>query len=228
MNGYKLVSFDLCPFVQRSVITLEEKNVPYEITYIDLNAKPDWFLAISPHGKVPLLQVGDSTVHESAVINEYLDEVTPPGLHPEEPLQRALNRAAIEFASALTVDQYRLTVAQEQDKMREFADSAKTKLARVEAQLVGPFFNGDSFSLVDAAYAPTLQRFVWCESIEPGLAFFEKTPKVKAWTDALLARKSVKASTLSNIEEIFRSYLKGKGSPTRDVEPSWLGRQIEA
>ena len=72
--NYTLISFDICPFVQRSVITLEEKGVEYEIKYIELENKPDWFLAISPFGKVPVLQANDTVIFESAVINEYLDE----------------------------------------------------------------------------------------------------------------------------------------------------------
>ena len=226
MSSFKLVSFNLCPFVQRSVITLEEKQAPYEVTYIDLADKPDWFLAVSPFGKVPVLQVDDTAVFESAVINEYLDEMTAPRFHPEDPLRRAHNRSWIEFGSALIMDQYRLTVAEDEDKMQAATAESKRKLARVEEQLKGPLFNGDAFSLVDAAYAPALQRFVWCEKIDPSLKFFEGLPKVKAWTDALLARKSVQASTVADIEDIFRSYLQGKGSPTRNVEPSWLGKRV--
>ncbi|MDH4275939.1 MAG: glutathione S-transferase family protein, partial [Gammaproteobacteria bacterium] len=107
----ELISFDLCPFVQRSVITMLEKNVAYKITYIDLANPPDWFLKISPFGKVPALRVGDKTLFESAVINEYLDDITPPSMHPQDPLQRALNRAWIEFGSELIGTQYMLSIA---------------------------------------------------------------------------------------------------------------------
>ena len=66
-----LVSHHLCPYVQRAVIALTEKQVPFERIDVDLAAKPAWFTAISPLGKVPLLRVGDATViFESAVILE--------------------------------------------------------------------------------------------------------------------------------------------------------------
>ena len=58
----KLVSFKICPFVQRSAITLLEKGIDYEIVYIDIKNPPDWFLAISPFGKVPVLKVDDNQV----------------------------------------------------------------------------------------------------------------------------------------------------------------------
>jgi glutathione S-transferase len=53
----ELVSFKTCPYVQRAAIVLHEKAVPFEITYIDQTKKPDWFLKISPLGKVPLLKM---------------------------------------------------------------------------------------------------------------------------------------------------------------------------
>lgn len=99
---YKLVSFNLCPFVQRSVIVLNEKDVPYEIDYIDLGNKPDWFLAISPTGKVPVVQTPDGVnLFESAVINEYLDEMHEPRLLPAAPLDRAQDRMWRDFMADL-------------------------------------------------------------------------------------------------------------------------------
>jgi len=68
----KLVSFKACPFVQRVAITLQYKDIDYDIEYIDLGNPPEWFLAISPLKKVPLLIVGDMVIFESAVINESL------------------------------------------------------------------------------------------------------------------------------------------------------------
>ena len=54
-----LCSFKTCPWVQRAAIVLRAKNVPYEITYIDRVKRPDWFLAVSPHSKVPVLLIDD-------------------------------------------------------------------------------------------------------------------------------------------------------------------------
>ncbi|MGC9457270.1 MAG: glutathione S-transferase family protein, partial [Halothiobacillaceae bacterium] len=81
----ELISFKLCPFVQRSVITLLHKDQPFETTFINLMDPPDWFSEISPLGKVPLLRVDDTVLFESAVINEFIDEVTPDRLMPEDP-----------------------------------------------------------------------------------------------------------------------------------------------
>ena len=48
---------------------------------------------------------------------------------------------------------------------------------------------------------------------------------VKAWRDVLLELPSVKRSTVPEIREIFAEHLKGRGTPSRNVEPSWLGKR---
>ena len=70
----KLISHKLCPYVQRAVIALTEKGVAFERIDIDLANKPEWFKAVSPLGKTPVLLVGDTAIFESAVILEYLED----------------------------------------------------------------------------------------------------------------------------------------------------------
>ncbi|TIV94175.1 MAG: glutathione S-transferase family protein, partial [Mesorhizobium sp.] len=92
-----LVSHHLCPYVQRAAIALAEKGVPLERVNVDLADKPEWFRAISPLGKVPLLRVrhghSEEVIFESAVILEFLEETEANPLHPADPLARARHRA---------------------------------------------------------------------------------------------------------------------------------------
>src|SRR5215475_4166513 len=97
MAPLKLISHKLCPYVQRAVIVLTEKGVAFERIDIDLASKPDWFLKISPLGKVPVLVVttdkGEVAIFESNVICEYIEETQAgPRLHPADPLARAEHR----------------------------------------------------------------------------------------------------------------------------------------
>ncbi len=226
MSEYKLVSFDVCPYVQRSVITLEEKGARYDIEYIELGDPPDWFEAASPLGKVPILFVGDDVLFESAVINEYLDQ-TAPGkkLHPEDPLRRAQDRAWIEFTSTILVDRNRMQHARTEEETRELAATVRAKLAHLEEQLGdGPFFHGEQFSLVDAAVAPLFQRLAWCLELAPDLGVREGLPRVSAWSEALLARESVRGSTVPDIRDRYFEYLLGKRGRNPQGTPSWLGR----
>jgi len=208
----ELISFKLCPYVQRAAILLNEKAVAYDITYIDLKNKPDWFLAISPLGKVPALRVGDVVLFESMVICEYLDEVNPPSLHPAPPLRKAENRAWIEFSSELFVDLYRLCLAKDVTECEPRRAALRGKLERLEAQLdEGPFFNGSSFALIDAAIAPAFVRIDLLEQQQP-LGLLNNLPKVQGWSAALLGREAVRESVVPEFAELFRSYLADNGS----------------
>lgn len=199
----ELISFKLCPFVQRSVIILLEKDIEFDITYIDIKQPPDWFLAISPFGKVPVLRCGDTVLFESAVINEYIDETHPPELHPADPLLRAQNRAWIEFGSGLNMDIHGVMVAADMDKFTAKCDTVKKELARVEVQLrSGPYLNGGSFSLADAAYAPTLMRLQLISQYYD-LDLMKELPKLRAWAENLAARASVQHSVVPDFVELF-------------------------
>lgn len=225
MPHFKLISFKLCPFVQRSVITLLEKGVAYEIEYIDLSDKPPWFLELSPFGKVPVLIVDhDVAIFESAVINEYLDEVTPPPrFHPEDPLRRAHNRAWVEFGASMLGDQFRMGMALTEEESRKHLAAMRDKLQRIEGQLgEGPYFNGDRFSLVDSAIAPALQRARWVADVVPDFDPVEGYPRVRAWQEALLARPSVQRSTVDDIVDRFLTHLRRPRANNGD-RPSYLG-----
>lgn len=224
MSRFHLISFDLCPFVQRSVIVLREKGVPFERTYIDLANKPDWFLEISPYGKVPLLKVEDKVLFESAVICEYLDEVTEGSFLPEDPLERAMDRAVISMSSSLNGSGYVMMVGDEA-RTRDAASSAHDLLARLEVQLEGPLWHGTEFGMVDACMAPALQRLNWAEEVAE-LGIFAGLPGCRAWTDALLARESVQGSMSPDIHDTWKQYLQGKGSPHREAPPAWLASKL--
>jgi len=206
----ELVSFKLCPFVQRSVIVMKEKNVDYDITYINLMAPPAWFKVISPLGKVPLLKVGDTVLFESAVIMEYLDEVNPPSLHPTDPLQKAQNKAWNEFASTLLETQFRMVIGAKDEESCDAAEKElKSKLALLEPMIQGDYFNGDEFALTDAAYAPFFMRLNLLEQWHP-MGLIDELPKVKAWSNNLLQRATVKESVVEGFAELYRGFISGK------------------
>ncbi len=207
----ELVSFKLCPFVQRSVIVLLEKGVPFDITYINLKEPPEWFKAISPLGKVPLLKVGDTVLFESAVIMEYLDEVNPPSLHPADPLRKAHNRAWIEFASGLLAGQYMLTMAaKDEAAFNTQRDELRARLMQLEQQITAPLFNGSDFALVDAAFAPFFMRLKLLEGWQP-LGLLQGLPKVTQWARQLLERPAVQQSVVAEFAELYRNHIQGMG-----------------
>jgi glutathione S-transferase len=223
MSHLELVSHVLCPYVQRAVIALREKGVAYRRIDVDLGAKPAWFNAISPLGKVPLLRVRDghdeTVLFESAVICEYLEETRPNPLHPADPLERARHRAWIEFASAVLNDVagfYNATPEQFEARRQRLID----RFAWLERHLgEGPYFAGERFSLVDAAFAPLLRYFETFERIAD-FGFFADAPKVMAYRVALAARPAVREAVVGDYGERLLAFLLRRPSHLASLIPA--------
>jgi glutathione S-transferase len=207
-----LVSFDLCPYVQRAAIALAERGVPFERRTVDLADKPAWFRAISPLGKVPLLRVGDAVLFESAVIVEYLEDTETPPLHPADPLVRARHRAWMEFGSSILADIWTIETTPEQAAFDAKRVLLREKFGRLEAELGdGPYFAGKIFCLVDAVFAPVFRYFdVFDHYVDLGV--FSGLPKVEAWRRALAARPSVGAAVVPDYETRLEAFLRRQKS----------------
>ncbi|WP_019616076.1 glutathione S-transferase family protein [Psychromonas ossibalaenae] len=212
MRPIELISFKLCPFVQRSVITLNKKGIDYKITYIDLADKPDWFLKISPLGKVPVVKYGDDVLFESAVINEFLDEITPEQIMPQDPLQKAKDRGWIEYLSQVTMNQYMLMTADSQEAFETHKISLTEKLLRLENTVSADgFFNGSEFSLVDSAFAPVLTRLDLVKRFF-NFDLLADMPRLQALSALLINQDYVKKSVVEEFDEIMHESLKNNNS----------------
>lgn len=221
----KLVSFDLCPYVERSRIVLLEKDVPHEVEFIDLANKPAWFLAISPMGRVPVLIVDDRPIFESMVINELLDELYPrPALLPGDPVARAEARAWIVFANdvvmpgggaAMTALAGGFTGGDLARPLAALRDAFRKLEAQVERGR-GPFLLGEPFTLVDAAFAPFFRRWREAESwAGPEARLLADFPAVSAWAEALLARPSVARAGPEEVGPRTRQFYSARAAKAR-------------
>lgn len=213
-HNLTLISHPLCPFVQRSAIVLLEKNVPFERINVDLSAKPDWFLALSPTGKVPLLKVRqakgeDVIIFESMVICEYLNETQDgASMYAVDALERAKQRAWIEYATAMLGHVWQFLNATDQGVAESKRLVFREQLERIEAELSsGSYFSGTNFSMVDAVYAPIFRYFSIIDASvsEP---IFAGLPRVSSWKALLAERESVKAAVPADYAERFRNHLR--------------------
>ncbi|PPS41191.1 glutathione S-transferase family protein [Chroococcidiopsis sp. TS-821] len=207
----ELVSYYLCPYVQRAAILLLEKNIPHQKTYIDLANKLEWFRQISPLGKVPLLKVDTEVLFESAVICEYLDEITPGSLHPLDPLEKAKHRTWIEFGSNILAVMAGFFNAPNEESFEQKRQELMEKFAWVERSLVTPYFAGESFSLVDAIYAPIFSYFDAFDAIAD-FGIFTDTPKVRIWRQALKERPSIQSAFAEDYTHQLLTLLKQRTS----------------
>lgn len=195
MNQYFiLISHALCPYVQRVAIVLQEKGVAFERRYIDLANKPDWFLAMSPLGKTPVLLVNGKPIFESNVICEYLDETLMPRIHPQDALKRAELRSWMEFGSAVLNSIGQFYNATSQELFINSQADLKQKFERIEAMLGdGEYFAGNDFSMVDVVFGPVFRYFDTIDQCVDHDIFIH-TPKVNLWRQELATRPSIQAA----------------------------------
>jgi len=221
----KVVSFKICPFVQRVTGLLAAKDIPFEIEYISLSDKPDWFLEVSPNGQVPLLITEDGTaLFESDAIVEYIDERYEP-LEPEISLeQKALNRAWSYQATKHYLSQCGTMRSADKETFESRVDVLDKLFAKAEKAISGAkYWNSDQLSNVDIAWLPLLHR---ADIIERHTCFdfLAKFPKVKAWQQALLELNLVNETVSEDFEDKFtgfylsdKTYLGGADSCAKPV-----------
>jgi glutathione S-transferase len=224
MAKYLLVSFKTCPWVQRAAIVLREKRVEFEFRHIEPDNRPDWFLAISPHKKVPVLRVDDSiSLFESNAVAEYLDETVSPRLHPNDAVARAVNRAWTDyvptFAETVTGAAYADTEADYNKAVAKIPIPFERLEQALKKQGNGPLFNGEQYSLVDAAYAPFLQRYFFLDRIKR-IGHIEKFPRLNAWAEALMKRPSTHSFPQVEFEMMYRQNVKRRNK--------WISQFVES
>ncbi|WP_064681457.1 glutathione S-transferase family protein [Rhizobium bangladeshense] len=218
MSRLTLISHHLCPYVQRAAITLLEKDAPFERINIDLADKPEWFLKISPLGKVPLLRIeeedgSEAVLFESSVICEYLEETqTGAALLPADPLTRARHRGWMEFGSSVLSDLWGYETAQDAAQLEVKRKALAAKFATIEDALAdGPYFAGSSFSLVDAVFAPVFRYFDLFDALGDS-GIFDGLDRVKCWRKALSARASVRDAVGEDYPQRLTEFLEKHNS----------------
>lgn len=202
----KIVSFKICPFVQRVTAALEAKNIPYEIEYISLKDKPQWFLDTSPNGQVPLLVTENGTaLFESDAIIEYIEDEFGPLEEGVTNEQRALDRAWSYLGSKHYLAQCSTMRSSDKATLADRVANLAKAFGKVEKQLTGPFFKGDQLSNVDMAWLPLLHR---AHIIKAHTCFdmLEGFPKVQAWQQQIMETGLVEKTVSEDFESAFTGF----------------------
>ena len=216
MESIKIYSSARCPYAQRTRMLMIEKEIPFELTEVDLRNKPDWFLAVSPYGKVPVIVDDGQTIYESAIINEYLDEkyISIP-MMPEEPVERAKARIWMDYCTNkyLTLSRKLLVDHGNEELQTENKKKMKESLIYIEKECFeknenGPFWLGNKISLVDLHYAPFFERFGAFKELF-GVEWPEECIKISDWWSAIQKRDSYKMTVLPTEEhvDLYRSIM---------------------
>jgi len=217
----KVVSFKICPFVQRLLGVLELKHIHYDVEYISLMDKPDWFLQASPHGKVPILMEDRGVLFESGPICEYVEETCGDiRLHPADPFEKARHRAWIELAARHYLIQCRTQRSPTEDQLEANRAELSNAFSKIEGAIEArPYFSGDGASMVDAAWFVLLHRAHIIRECT-GVDFLDGFPKTKQWQQALLQDGALlKSAPAGFLEEFVNFYLH---------EGTFLGQMMRA
>lgn len=220
ISAMKIISFKICPFVQRVTALLEAKSIKHEVEYIDLRYKPQWFLDISPHGQVPILITDERVaLFESNAIVEYIEEAFPP-LQPDVSLEeKAINRAW----SHLAYKNYLVQCAAQRSPDRNVFSERLARLDepfnRIEHRLSSArYFGGDEIGLVDIAWLPLLHRAHIVERLS-GVDFLGNRPRLKVWQNTLLEDGLAVKSVAADFADAFSAFyfsnktFLGRGEP---------------
>lgn len=188
-----LYSGTTCPFSQRCRIVLFEKGMDFEIIDVDIHNKPEDLAVMNPYNEVPVLVERDLILHESNIINEYIDERFPhPQLMPADPVMRARARLFLyRFEQELFVHVKALESGaggKEATKAREGIRDGLVMIAPVFAKQ--KFMLGDDFSMIDVAIAPLMWRLEHYgidlgKSAAPILKYAERLFQRQSFIDSL-------------------------------------------
>jgi glutathione S-transferase len=179
-------------------MVLYEKGIDCNVHEIDLSNKDKEFLSVSPYGKVPVLRVNETSLHESNIVNEYLDEVyEAPKLMPDNPEGRASVRSWMAFAddyffpsiSGVRVGPQR---GYSEERIREAKEKLDDALSRLEQQLEGREYLVGEYTLADIAHTGNFHRLRGLE--KNGDVPLHEYPNIAAWMERVEGRESYKAS----------------------------------
>lgn len=197
MENIELFSARVCPFAHRSRLALMEKNLPFTLIEIDLRNKPDWYSKVNPAGAVPALRQGDFLLHESLVINEYVNECcAEPPLLPTTVQQRAEARLWIDYAGSSFVPLfYRLLKAQQEEDQSSVTEPMIQVLSVLDGELQrrkgeGPYWFGWQVGLTDIAIYPWFERWAVLEHYR-GLRIPEHLDYLLGWIETMQGRDAV-------------------------------------
>lgn len=186
-------------FSQRTRVVLLEKGVDFTPIEVDLENKSAEFLEVSRYGKVPAIRHNNHNIYESAIINEYLEEVFPePPLLPQDPAEKAIARIQIDYANTHFVPAFgkllRGKTIEEQEQGRHEFEAA---LLYLEQEWLGrrsshPYFLGETFSLVDISFYPFFERLPLLKHFRQ-FTLPAETPRLQQWWNVVRDRPSIKA-----------------------------------
>lgn len=214
----EMVSHHLCPHLQKCVITMEAKglrrNIDYKVTYMDITNVPSSFQKISPDGKMPIAIIDDKIILDNSdIINEFLDEMTPGSLLPNDPLQRAIHRSSVADSHHIFQLLRIVFTAKDEITLLDAKEELFGRLGKLEILLENSssYFGNDEFSIVDATYGAFFTLMFAHESLKED-SEWNSLPKVRHWAMHLNSLEAVVNSKPDDYDVWFDKFFDQFGS----------------
>jgi glutathione S-transferase len=225
MSTLTLYTAEICPYAQRTRMVLGEKKIAFHAVEIDLDNKPDWFVAMTPGQRVPVLKHGDFVLGESATVNEYLETVFDgTQLTPADPKLQALMRNEIKyFDSVFLPIFYQFLFAQQSTRQDELREDLYHKLVFLDQQVSayqrenggGPWWFGAQLTLADFSIFPFFERFAVFDHYR-GFELPTKCARLHEWRHAMCERESVIA-TMHDLDYFIPRYVAYAGGTAQGL-----------
>ena len=191
------------PFVRKVRVALLEKGIDYELIPVVPFGQTDEFKAISPLGKIPVLQDGDFILPDSSCIISYLEKTHPtPALYPADPKEMARALFYEEYSDSKLTDTLAPVFFQRYVRKNFFQQEADEAIVKEKLAEAEPLFDylegeigdrdvlvGNHFSVADISIGAITVNFESAgEKVDPA-----RWPRLAAYVDRLHARPSFKA-----------------------------------
>jgi len=186
----KLCGFHISNYFNKVRIAMLEKGLEFEVDPTCAPTQKEEFLARTPMGKVPFIEVGGAELAESQVICEYLEDAYPQRpLYPPDPLERARVRELITFME-LHVELVARKLYGQVFFGRPVSDEVKQS---VEKDLIkglrafrarakfDPYVAGAELTFADCAAFVHLPLVTLATKLAYGKDFLEAMPQVKPY-----------------------------------------------
>jgi len=214
-ESIELFLFAICPFAQRVHMSLIHSQLPFEKIILDPSNIPDDFSSISPLGNVPVLRVNNSeSIFESAIINDYVAQISPIKMEPDSQIQRAQMRAWSEYGGTCMGAMMQVLQAEDETSFKQANKALIDKFQPLSKQLEakGDFFYGDLYTTIDSSYAPLFYRMKTLNELFSAFSFEELPDNIKIWMQSLLNSYALKKSIIGDFPSIYRKFISNKAS----------------
>ena len=214
----KLYSHPFSSYSQKVLVALWENDIPFDYRHLEEPGASEELASLWPLRKFPVLVDGETTVVESSIIIEYLDQhySGPVRLLPSDPdaalevrlMDRFFDNYVMAAMQKPVAEALKSEGSRKEEAIAEARSALDTAYAWLERRLAGrTWAAGNDFTMADCAAAPSLFYADWVHEIAPTF------PRLRSYRAQLLGRPSIARA----VEEgrPYRGYFP-LGAPDRD------------